>query len=393
MTAYLENISLINEFMYNIWKAIKNEQSTLLSSYQQDLSQTVPMIAEDQDKLIGYLIYDWVKGTGDNEIISTSVIQSAIRATAGCVDEDSMKQCNYLFRKKMRNIPYLAYGIGKDGVDQIDGFKTFFAYLPPILSIDQFSFEEIKRTRLNSSAGYKGSVIISMFGKDILSDEIESIAQELGSMCFNTKESLTPSLAMTRVEKTINEIGKQQLDTRRSVILSQILGFIRKIEGERATTPYYQQAVKLFELYRTLKENNLCDTITINTTLETKEFNSIEDLLNQVVDNTESNDINNCHVKFSENMASCTPSQCTYLHPVFGTQMTKTITQKGEDCILTEDLPGGQHICTFNEEQRKLYSILNLESITKSKEGTVSISLDDPLTKLMNEACEIISKP
>lgn len=44
-------------------------------------------------------------------------------------------------------------------------------------------------------------------------------------------------------------------------MLNQILLFATAIQGEYEGLPNYKKIVRLFELYRTLKENNLCDTI------------------------------------------------------------------------------------------------------------------------------------
>ena len=185
MTAYLENVSLINEFVFYVRENIKKEKWSDLENLQKNLEETLPYVANNQDKLIGYLLYDWVSWTGENKLISADIMNKAIRQTAWCIDEDQ-KKCNYLFRQKTRNIPYLAYGVGKDGVDQVEWFKNFFKYIPPILSIEEFSFEELKKTRLNSAAGYKWSITIKVYGKDIMSDEINTISNELGLMCFTS---------------------------------------------------------------------------------------------------------------------------------------------------------------------------------------------------------------
>lgn len=178
MTAYLENISLINEFLFYVWDNIKKDKADIITQQQEALKEQLPYVTADTDQLIGYLLYEWVSGTGSNILVSQDIITKAIRQTAGCLDEDQ-KKCNYIFRQKTRNIPYLAYGIGKDNTDQVAGFKTLFHYLPPILSIEEFNFEELSKTRLVTTQGYRGSITIKVYGKDILNDEINAIANEL----------------------------------------------------------------------------------------------------------------------------------------------------------------------------------------------------------------------
>jgi hypothetical protein len=51
------------------------------------------------------------------------------------------------------------------------------------------------------------------------------------------------------------------LNIQRSTTLNQIFNFITKIEREYPGLPNQKKVVRLFELYRTLKENSLCDII------------------------------------------------------------------------------------------------------------------------------------
>jgi len=111
-----------------------------------------------------------------------------------------------MFREKMRALPYLAYGVAREGVDIIEGLKFFFKNMPPILSIETFTFEE--KTIKKVKAGYKGTISLRIYGKDLLPEEIDSISAELGSMCFLSKEGLNIGNAKARVEKSIFELGK-----------------------------------------------------------------------------------------------------------------------------------------------------------------------------------------
>lgn len=276
MTAYLENISLINEFVFYIWDNIKTDRKDFLLEQQTILSDTLPYVSWEEDRLIGYLIYNWVMQWGENTLISTDIINKAIRQTAWCIDEDQRK-CNYLFRQKTRNIPYLSYGIWRDGVDTVEWFKVFFQNIPPLLSIDQFSFEEMRKTRLNTSSWYKWSITIKVYGKDIRVDEINTIWNELGLMCFVNKDSMTVWAAKLILEKQISDLWRQIMDTRRSTILNQVVSFINNVEKEYETLPNYKKVVRLFELYRTLKENNLCDIIDSETTNAIENNISIDD--------------------------------------------------------------------------------------------------------------------
>ena len=258
MTAYIQNLSLINEFMYYLRETIKEEKTDVLKddTLFSGILATTP--DNHDDRVIWYLLYDWIVQWNDNKLINQSIISKTIRKSAWCTTEEQ-PQCLYMFREKMRALPYLAYGITRDGVDVVEWLKFFFKNIPPILSIESFSFEDkiVKKTK----AWYKGSITFKIYGKDILQEEIDNISSELWWLCFLSKEALGINNSKARVEKNINELGKWNLNIKRSSTLNQILVFINKIEQEYPTLSNHKKVVRLFELYRTLKENSLCDII------------------------------------------------------------------------------------------------------------------------------------
>lgn len=265
MTAYIQNLSLINEFMYYLRETLKEEKAdllvekwALLNSWSLDSTW---WDESSTDKIIWHLLYNWIVQWWDNAIVTQDIIIKAIQKTAWCTNE-SQEECMYLFREKMRALPYLAYGLWRNGVDIVEGFKFFFKNMPPILSIESFSFEPrtSKKKWINDS-WYKGTVSIRIYWKDLLPDEISSISQQLWSLCYLNKDPLSIVNAKARVEKTIGEIGKWSLNTKRSLALNQILLFLTKLETEYDSLANYKKVIRLFEIYRTLKENTLCDVI------------------------------------------------------------------------------------------------------------------------------------
>jgi hypothetical protein len=258
MTAYIQNLSLINEFIYYIWETIKEEKQNIL---QQDILfswNLITTIDNHDDRAIWYLLYNWIVKWGENKIITTDIITKAIRKTAGCTTE-WQQECMYIFRGKMRALPYLAYWVGRDDVDAVEWLKFFFKNIPPILSIESFSFEE--KDNKKTKTWYKWSISIRIYGKDILPDEINAISKELWAMCFLSKSDLNIWTAKSRLEKNISDLDKWNLNVKRSTTLNQILSFIMKVEKEYPTLPNQKKVIRLFELYRTLKENSLCDII------------------------------------------------------------------------------------------------------------------------------------
>jgi len=258
MTAYIQNLSLINEFMYYVWETVKEEQQDILTQSDLFSGNLVTTAENHDDRAIWYLLYNWIIKWEENKLINQEIIAKSIRKTAWCTTEEQQK-CMYMFREKMRALPYLAYGVAREGVDIVEGLKFFFKNIPPILSIETFSFEE--KTIKKAKAWYKWTISLRIYGKDLLPEEINSISAELGSMCFLSKEALSIGNAKSKVEKNIFELGKWNLNIQRSTTLNQILLFITKIENEYPNLPNQKKVVRLFELYRTLKENSLCDII------------------------------------------------------------------------------------------------------------------------------------
>lgn len=275
MTAYIQNLSLINEFMYYLWETIKEEKSDVLTT----LSDGSTVI--DEDKEIWHLLYSWIVQGWENKLITSEVIAKAMRKTAWCVSEDD-KQCSYLFREKMRALPYLAYGIGRDGIDVVGWFKTFFKNLPPILSIETFSFDEQKNKK--SKSGYQGSISFRIYGKDITDEELNNISVKLWGLCYISQAPLDVANAKNKVEKSILNLWKNTINIKRSQSLNQILTVFAKIEGEYPTLIKQKKVVRLFELYRTLKENSLCDVIQSEETITQKNKPLTVDAVLPVVD-------------------------------------------------------------------------------------------------------------
>ncbi len=276
MTAYIQNLSLINEFMYYVWETVKEEKQDILT--QSDLFSGNVLTNPDNhnDRAIWYLLYNWIIRWEENKIINQDIIAKSIRKTAWCTNE-TQQECMYIFRQKMRSLPYLAYWISREWVDVVEWLKFFFNNMLPILSIENFSFEEkiVKKVK----TWYKGKISLRVYGKDMLWEEIDRISGELWSMCFLSKEGLSIANAKTRVERNIFELGKWDLNIKRSTTLNQILAFIIKIEKEYPVLPNQKKAVRLFELYRTLKENSLCDVIRNENDIIKESWKTIEQII------------------------------------------------------------------------------------------------------------------
>jgi hypothetical protein len=309
MTAYIQNLSLINEFMYYVWETIKEEKQDILIQSDLFSGNLITTTENHDDRAIWYLLYNWIIKWQENKLISQDIIAKSIRKTAWCTTEEQ-QECMYMFREKMRALPYLAYGVAREGVDIIEWLKFFFKNIPPILSIETFSFEE--KTIKKVKAWYKGTISLRIYGKDLLPEEINSISAELGSMCFLSKEWLSIANAKAKVEKNIFELGKWNLNIKRSTTLNQILVFITKIEKEYPTLPNQKKVVRLFELYRTLKENSLCDIIKTEEDIA-KPIQDNAKITEQIIDfnDMSTDNINNIQIQTGSQSLVLTGNQST----------------------------------------------------------------------------------
>lgn len=276
-TAYTENIALINEFSYNLRNSIQIHQEDRIVSAQEALQESGLDLNENDT--IAYLLYEWIHWTGDNVLIAQEVIDESIKNTAKCTNE-SKDQCLYIFRSKFKSIPYLAYGVGRDDVNQIDGLQFFFKNLAPIISIKEFSFRQRVDGNNRPTWEYEGMITIEVYGKDIDNTELDELAKKLWSMCFNNNQDISTANASARITQSIDNLWTQNINLERSQILNQALDFISKISGEYDSLTNYKKAIRIFEMYRTLQENNTCDIIddTIHPDLEDDTQEWLEDL-------------------------------------------------------------------------------------------------------------------
>lgn len=271
MTSYADNVALINEYMFYLWESIKKKKSdqmkVMLGSW------ALPSLIKNEDQLIGYELYQWVINDTATSLIDDEVVNDSISKAAGCVDQ-SPEECLYVFREKFRSVPYLAYGIARENIAPSQWLKQFFSTLPPLISLDSFSFDQkSQKWKKTRDEWYRGSISIKVYGKDLLANDVDEIAKKLWVLCFQNGQELSPWYGVTVVNRLIDQLGQQDaMNTKRSNQLNQILLYIQKIQSEYDTLNNYKKVIRLFESYRTLQEGNACDLIVNNTISNTSSF-------------------------------------------------------------------------------------------------------------------------
>lgn len=266
-TSDQNNISLLNEFFFYLIKNIKEFKSEEIKTLSQNYQKLLPLDKEqdNSDLIIGYHLYQWIKYDTDNILIDDNVINTTIRENVLCDETRNDNECFYNFREKYRNLPYLAYTIGiLNTKGKTQHLETFLKELAPIIAITDFDFEKVSDSDslIKTEYSYQGTVKFDAYGRNMSSEDVDEIAGKLGSLCFWMDEDgqipLTPELAIDKVDQSILQLWSNlQLSNIINDLeeLHQLFGIIQEDYLELNN---YQKTIKLFEIFRMLKDANLC---------------------------------------------------------------------------------------------------------------------------------------
>ena len=253
ITSNQKNIALINEFIYNLWNNIKENKADIIQKLEQEHNL-------DEEKAIAYSLYQGIFYDQKNQLIDNEIINKTIRDTIVCESSEKDSLCFYRFRDKYRSIPSLAYTIGiENNKNKTEDLKKFLNNLAPIIKINTFTFERHLQQDLKNfeSIQYKWEIQMNIYWKWISNDEVEEIAKKLWDKCIS--EALSPQIALKKIEDTLINIGNiVKVDTNNASNLRELQGIIENIEQEYNKLTNNQKIIKLFEIYRMMNDNNLC---------------------------------------------------------------------------------------------------------------------------------------
>lgn len=268
MTSNKENISLINEFFYYLrgeikkWKEkeIKALEGNYITTFWSGLSAVAGQTI-DQDKMIGYALYNWIFNGGENTLIDDGIIDKTIKSIISC-NNDSDEVCYYKFRERYRNIPTFGYLLGTTiGTNGPENLKSFMLQLPPIFSIKEFEFDKIKAPTISdaSNSKYQGKVTIVVYGRSATAQEVDQIAQVLGTKCLGDEKKLTTQDGLSIVQSAIVKLSDvNKIDKTYGDNLRELKALIGQLDKDFTTLSNYKKTIKLFELYRMLSDSGLC---------------------------------------------------------------------------------------------------------------------------------------
>ncbi len=215
----------------------------------------------DQDKMIGYALYNWIFNGGENTLIDDGIIDKTIKSIISC-NNDSDEVCYYKFRERYRNIPTFGYLLGTTiGTNGPENLKSFMLQLPPIFSIKEFEFDKIKAPTISdaSNSKYQGKVTIVVYGRSATAQEVDQIAQVLGAKCLGDEKKLTTQDGLSIVQSAIVKLSDvNKIDKTYGDNLRELKALIEQLDKDFPTLSNYKKTIKLFELYRMLSDSGLC---------------------------------------------------------------------------------------------------------------------------------------
>ncbi len=262
MTSNKENISLINEFFYYLRWEIRKGKVKEIKALEVDYPKIFGSGQEiNQDKMIGYSIYNRIFNNGKNTLIDDDIIDKTIKSVVSC-NNDSDEVCYYKFREKYRDIPTFGYLLGTDfGTNGAENLKQFILQLPPIFSIKDFTFDKIKSPTLSdaSNSKYQWKVTILVYGRSASAQEVDQIAQALGVKCLGENKALTTQDGLNMIQSAIMKLSDvNKIDQNDGNNLRELQGLIQQLDKDFPTLSNYKKTIKLFELYRMLSDAGLC---------------------------------------------------------------------------------------------------------------------------------------
>ena len=262
ITSNKENVSLINEFFYYLRGEIKKGKEKEIKSLEWNYASVFWSGEQiNQDKMIGYYLYNWMFNSWKNMLIDDPIIDKTIKSIVSCNNE-SDEVCYYKFRERYRNIPAFGYLLGTQfGTNAAENLKNFMIQLPPIFSIKDFEFDKIKSPTVSdaSNSKYQWKVTILVYGRSATSQEVNQIAQVLGNKCLGEDRGLTTQDGLNLIQSAIVKLSDiNKIDKNYGDNLRELQWIIQKLDKDFPTLSNYNKTIKLFELYRMLSDAWLC---------------------------------------------------------------------------------------------------------------------------------------
>ncbi len=264
MTSNAENVSLINEFVYYLWKSIKENKKEVLEGIKKTKNSDGTLLYSwrSDNKIIGYNLYQWVKNPEfKTDLVDDVLLDDLIPDLMSC-ETERRELCFYRFREKYSSLPTLAYTIWVEhNKNKKKYLLNFFSDINMLMKVENFTFDRIKSKEslfVNNNIKYKGSMKIVLYGQSVKPEEVEEISKKLGERCI--KKPLSAESALEKVDLKIKELGEiwKKLKTSQIKKFWELKTVLELLVPEYDGYTNNKKAVKLFEIYRMLNNANIC---------------------------------------------------------------------------------------------------------------------------------------
>lgn len=160
------------------------------------------------------------------------------------------------------DVPTFGYLLGTDfGSNGAENLKKFVLQLPPIFSIQDFTFDKTKSPTLSDVTNnkYQGKVTINVYGRSASAQEVDQIAVALGSKCLGENKALTTQDGINLIKNAIIKLSDvKNIDKSYGDNLRELQSIVQQLDKDFPTLSNYKKTIKLFELYRMLSDAGLC---------------------------------------------------------------------------------------------------------------------------------------
>lgn len=262
LTSDKNNIMLVNEFFYHLWESI--QASGEVAPYLEELSleNNLPFMADSDssNNLLAYALMHWKEWEiASLPFLTEDVLRATVRSASWCRDNASQEVCEFQFREKFRSIPRLAYTLWSSSVSTED-LLTFLSDIPPLIVLENFTFEKQYDAVLGGDASYEWSITMKVYGSGIADSEVSEIGSILGNQCFGSSQVLSIWYAQSLVQKDLLEdVDPNVVSLQRSKDLLELQGLLSTMDQQYEWLTNYQKIIKLFETYRMLDDALFCE--------------------------------------------------------------------------------------------------------------------------------------
>ena len=266
LTSNTNNLWLLNDFCYYLFGIIRQERPDEIDDIAKEYGMKKGELEDEEifrNKVIGRYLYTWIKEDGEvDRLIDDKLLVEAITGSVSCSDATDL-ECFFYFRDKYRSIPELAYAVWADSIEnRTEALKLFFQDIPPLISIDSFTFDRSKAQTVNSTNDgneYVGNVNFSIYGRGLTDDESNEITQELVDKCFWSGDltKLDVDNVLWEVQYAIEQIWDKGVEQMWKLI--ELRETLTEDQKTYNTLSPYNKMIRKFEYYRMLEYIGLCN--------------------------------------------------------------------------------------------------------------------------------------